>query len=229
MTIDEAIKQVENAPASIYSTYYPDFPEAVRLAEAVQLGIEALKRVQECRLADHTIKEPVIRRDSVVNSKQEQVCNDFLEKGKFIKGVWFWHRNEWWWTVAINEVIRRKGVTIKMGTDEWLARLAMLEVAQNERKRLRLPRGSSVTVPAAQGNDFRSLNLIKRLWLLLTTGDIHSIGDTATISPKEVNQALREWDTVWKRLRIMATHPVRVSIIPVAEIILKADTEKESQ
>ena len=43
MTLDEAIKQLENAPASIYSTYYPDFPEAVRLAEAIQLASEALK------------------------------------------------------------------------------------------------------------------------------------------------------------------------------------------
>ena len=44
MTIDEAIKNLENPPASIYSSYYPDFPDALKL------GIEALKEVKKHRL-----------------------------------------------------------------------------------------------------------------------------------------------------------------------------------
>lgn len=40
MTIDEAIENLENPPAQIHTTYYPDFPAAIKL------GIEALKRVK---------------------------------------------------------------------------------------------------------------------------------------------------------------------------------------
>lgn len=46
MTIEEAIKILENPPATFYSNYYPDFPDAI------ELGIEALREVERARKGD---------------------------------------------------------------------------------------------------------------------------------------------------------------------------------
>jgi hypothetical protein len=51
MTLDKAIEILEIHAANIYH------PEIDGEADAIKLGIEALKRIQECRLADYMIKE----------------------------------------------------------------------------------------------------------------------------------------------------------------------------
>ena len=82
-----------------------------------------------------------------------------MEPTKLIKGVWFWQK-EWWWTIAIKELIARK-------------------MKENP-------------------------------------------GDSVTISVSEINTVLDEVaGSLRKRLRAMATFPVRVSITKPANIILE--------
>lgn len=65
---------------------------------------------------------------------------------------------------------------VKKGTDEWWTWVGMLKVAEEERKRLRLSPKSAVTIAVDQVNDYlRGLNLIKRLWLLLTIGNLQPV------------------------------------------------------
>jgi hypothetical protein len=54
MTLDEAIRQNENTVDKLKAEGFPT------RARAVRLGNEALKRIQECRLADYMIKEDLL-------------------------------------------------------------------------------------------------------------------------------------------------------------------------
>ena len=65
---------------------------------------------------------------------------DEQKMGKFKKGVWFWQK-EWWWAIAINELIRRKlkdnpgnSVTITMNE----VNVVLDELAGSVRKRLKM-------------------------------------------------------------------------------------------
>ncbi len=51
MTLDEAIRDLELIKNPLWGNHSKNW------MDAVQLGIEALKRIKECRLIDHTIKE----------------------------------------------------------------------------------------------------------------------------------------------------------------------------
>ena len=65
---------------------------------------------------------------------------------------------------------------IKKGTDEWWTWVAILKVAESERKRLHLSRTDSVTIGVDQANEYlQGLNLIKRLWLLFKIGDLQPV------------------------------------------------------
>jgi len=65
---------------------------------------------------------------------------------------------------------------IKRGTDEWWTWVALLKVAEEERKRQHLSPESVVTINVDQCNDYlQGLNLIKRLWLLFMIGDLHPV------------------------------------------------------
>jgi len=66
-----------------------------------------------------------------------------------------------------------KSVVIKKGTQDWWTWVALIKMSERERKRLRLPPGASVTLSVQQLNGYlQGLNLLKRLWLLLTIGDL---------------------------------------------------------
>lgn len=54
MTIDKAIEILGLRIKSPFVRANPDTKDAIKL------GIEALKRIKECRLADHTIKEDLL-------------------------------------------------------------------------------------------------------------------------------------------------------------------------
>jgi len=54
MTLDEAIRQNENTVDKLKAEGFPT------RARAAKLGNEALKRIQECRLADYMIKEDLL-------------------------------------------------------------------------------------------------------------------------------------------------------------------------
>ena len=69
-----------------------------------------------------------------------------------------------------------KRLPIKKGTDEWWTWVAILKVAESERKRLHLSRTDSVTIGVDQANEYlQGLNLIKRLWLLFKIGDLQPV------------------------------------------------------
>jgi len=65
---------------------------------------------------------------------------------------------------------------IKRGTDTWWTWVAMLHVAEQDRKRLNLSPDSAVEIDVEKCNQFISSinrNPFKKLWLLLTIGDLH--------------------------------------------------------
>jgi hypothetical protein len=69
-----------------------------------------------------------------------------------------------------------KRLPIKKGTDDWWAWIALLKVAQRERRRLHLSAGDEVTINVDECNEYlQSLNLVTRFWLLLTIGDLHPV------------------------------------------------------
>lgn len=69
-----------------------------------------------------------------------------------------------------------EGEIIKKGTDEWWTWVGMLQVAKEERKRLHLSPKDPVTINVDQCNEYlQGLNLINRLWLPLTIGDLHPV------------------------------------------------------
>lgn len=82
---------------------------------------------------------------------------------------------------------------IKKGTDEWWTWIAMLYVAGRERKRLKLPPTTPVTIDVKLCNDFIdsiNRNPLKRLWLLLTNGNMHplerdKIGDEVAVKAED--------------------------------------------
>lgn len=75
---------------------------------------------------------------------------------------------------------------IKRGTDDWWTWLAMLKVAEQDRKRRNLAPDSVVEIDVDKCNQFISSvnrNPLKRIWLLLTIGDLHP-ADRDTIGPE---------------------------------------------
>ena len=66
--------------------------------------------------------------------------------------------------------------TIEKGTTEWWTWIAMLEVAKQERKRLKLPPTAPVTIDIKLCNRFLQSvrrNPLKKLRFFLTVGDLH--------------------------------------------------------
>ena len=63
MTIDKAI--------DILEYQFPDLPIQPRgeLGNAARLGIKALRRITECRLADHTIQEDYLPGETGANNE----------------------------------------------------------------------------------------------------------------------------------------------------------------
>ncbi|KKN87004.1 hypothetical protein LCGC14_0262730 [marine sediment metagenome] len=75
----------------------------------------------------------------------------------------------------MNEMQRE---VIKRGTDGWWTWVAMLHVAKEERKRLGLSLEEPVTIDIEQCQtyvDKLNRNLLKRVWLLFTLGDLHPL------------------------------------------------------
>jgi len=65
---------------------------------------------------------------------------------------------------------------IKKGSTEWLACVGVMKAADKERKRLKLPRDSVVSVESDQILEYlQSIGRFKMLWLLLTIGDLHPV------------------------------------------------------
>lgn len=68
--------------------------------------------------------------------------------------------------------------TIERGTDEWWTWIAMLYVAKQERKRLKLPPTASVTIDVKLCNEFIQTikrNPLKKSWYLLNNGNLHPL------------------------------------------------------
>lgn len=64
---------------------------------------------------------------------------------------------------------------VKKGTKDWWTAIALMEAAENIRKRDNLPKDAAVTMGMDDINkviDKYNRNIFKRLWLLLTNGDI---------------------------------------------------------
>lgn len=81
-------------------------------------------------------------------------------------------------TGAIKGSSRPKREVIKRGTDEWWTWVAILQVAKKERKHNKLPATSPVTIDVKLCQRFiQSINQnpLKKLWLLLTIGDMHPL------------------------------------------------------
>jgi len=74
--------------------------------------------------------------------------------------------------------IDTKGKTIlKRGSVDWWFALTLNEAASRYRKHNNLPQNSSVEIDMEQVDAIRvewNRNLLKRLWLLITNGNIHN-------------------------------------------------------
>jgi len=80
----------------------------------------------------------------------------------------------------------REREVIKRGTDDWWTWVAMLKVAEQDRKQLNLSPDSAVEVDVDKCNQFITSvnrNPLKKLWLLLTIGDLHPV-DRDKIGPE---------------------------------------------
>lgn len=67
---------------------------------------------------------------------------------------------------------------IKKGTDEWWIWVVMLKVADRDRKKLNLAPDSAVEIDVEKCNQYiaeLNRNPLKRIWLLLTIGDLHPV------------------------------------------------------
>lgn len=86
-----------------------------------------------------------------------------------------------------------KRKTIKRGSNEWWTWIAMLQAAKQERKRLRLPPMAPVTIDLKLCNQLIvsiNRNPLKKLWFLLTNGDLHpaewkKLGNEAAIKAED--------------------------------------------
>ena len=70
----------------------------------------------------------------------------------------------------------KKRETIERGSNEWWTWIAMLQVAEQERKKLKLSPTEPVTIDIKLCNQFiQSINRnpLKKAWLLLMNGDLH--------------------------------------------------------
>jgi len=69
------------------------------------------------------------------------------------------------------------GDAIKRGSQDWWTWVAMLHVAKQERRKIKLSPTSPVTVDIASCNQFIDSinhNPLKKLWFLVSNGGIHS-------------------------------------------------------
>ena len=80
----------------------------------------------------------------------------------------------------------REREIIKRGTDDWWVWVAMLKAAEQDRKRLNLAPDSAVEIDVEKCNQFLdsvNRNPFKKIWLLLTIGDLQP-ADRDKIGPE---------------------------------------------